>query len=310
MSLHALARRSGWETDAFVESSLVNLYARCGSMVDARKVFDSMAACNPVLWTTLIVGYAESDEGQVALDLFAAVYVRTKPDAHTLAAALKSCSSLVAVEVGKAIHAEVCRSGLENDAVLVNCLVDFYGKCGKLVDASCQFDSASTVDMLVWTALIAGYCRQGDTTRAFELFNGMQDQGSRPNAATFLCLLTLCSHVGLIEEGKRLFHLMQTSRYEVQAEMEHYHCLVDILGRAGEIDKAVAVLEAMPFKASALSWSIVLGACRKWNNTTVGKLAFEWCLKLEGSNAAAYSLMANIQGTCQKLETDRSSCYF
>ncbi|XP_024519535.1 pentatricopeptide repeat-containing protein At4g39530-like isoform X2 [Selaginella moellendorffii] len=297
MALHSRAAASGLDTDMFVAGSLIDLYTSCGSMADARRVFDRLPLHDVVSWTALISGYAETGEGDVALELFR--YMRDagcSPDAQTFVAALQTCGSSVALASVKAIHADKLKGGLEDDEFLETSLVDAYGKCGRAVEAQQLFDALPRLDPPTWTSLIAGYSRQGDSKRVIEFFHAMQREGFQADEITFVCLLSACSHAGFVEKGKKYFELM-LPRYRVRATLEHYVCMIDIYGRANELEAALEMLRNMPFEANAVAWRTLLAACAKWNNVVVAKVAFDALVELDQASAAAYSLMGNIYGS-------------
>ncbi|XP_024540298.1 pentatricopeptide repeat-containing protein At4g39530-like isoform X1 [Selaginella moellendorffii] len=289
--LHSQARSFGIGLKAYVASSLVDMLAKCGSMDDSRGVFDRVPVHDTFSWTALMLGYAESGDGDRAMEL----YSQSRPpeqDAQTFIALLKCVGVL---ESGKIIHGDMCRAGLEDGAVLEATLVDVYGKWGSMDDAQRVFDALSAAkDKLVsWNALLGGYARQGDTKNALRLFEEMQEQGLEPDSVTFLSVLTACSHAGLAETGKRYFETMQL-KHGIEPGMSHYHCMVDVLGRANRVEEAVQLVKSMPFKANAVTWRTVLSACRKWRHEVTGKLAFQSVLETDCGDSSAYVLMANI----------------
>ncbi|XP_024542905.1 putative pentatricopeptide repeat-containing protein At3g01580 [Selaginella moellendorffii] len=301
--IHPQAIASGLISDLYLASSLVDLYASCGSMEDARSVYDKMPRHDVVSWASLVLGYAESGQAELALELFFRTRVERSHEcasnAVSFVGALKACGSLTALETGKRrVHGDLCRSGLELESTVVaNSLVDFYGKCACLIQSQHMFDSIVRKDAASWTSLLAGYCRQGNVSRALELFHAMQhEDGLRPTPVTFTCLLTACSHAGLVDQGKKLFQLM-LSKYGVRPTLEHYHCLADLLGRANRVAEAVTLLETMPYSPTAVSWRTMLSACRKWDNIELGKRAYESLMDLSVKDTAGYSLIRNLYGS-------------
>ncbi|XP_024545879.1 putative pentatricopeptide repeat-containing protein At3g47840 isoform X2 [Selaginella moellendorffii] len=268
MAIHSQAAKSNFARDLYVESSLVDMYAKCGSLVDARMVFERMPCRDEVLTTMMIHAYAENGQEEVAIQLFQETRARTRYgciNAWTFSAVLKACSCVAALEFGRAVHAELLQFGLEGDAVLVNSLVDFY----------------------------AGYSRQGDTSCVIDLFQQMlQDQDMKPGGITLLSVLTSCSHAGLFEKGKSYFREMQET-HRISPDVEHYHAMIDMFGRANQLEDALLMVEAMPFKAEVITWTTLLAACVKWKNVGVGKKAFQSLLKIDEKNCASYVLMAN-----------------
>ncbi|XP_024532132.1 pentatricopeptide repeat-containing protein At5g27110-like [Selaginella moellendorffii] len=294
MDVHSRAAASGCDEEKFVASSLVAMYAKCGSMVDAGKVFDRMRQRDVVSWNSLIGGYAENGQGKLALEALERMELECcSPDTGTYVAALKASGSVVAVEAGRRIHAQVCRRGLERDRALATSLVDFYGKCGSMLEAHQAFDSLAPRDAVALTALLAGYSREGDVRSVLELFSGMTAEGLRADGITLVCVLALCSHAGLADKGKEFFEAM-SSKYGVTPMLEHYHCMVDILGRSNQLDAAISLVKSTPADSSSLAWLTVLGACTKWRDESGGRVAFGSLKNLGEMDAAACVLMESI----------------
>ncbi|XP_024541471.1 pentatricopeptide repeat-containing protein DOT4, chloroplastic-like [Selaginella moellendorffii] len=284
----------GREMTTFVSNTLVDMYCKCGSVIDARGVFERMASRSLVSWNALILGYAENGHGDAALELFSRMKLEGyAPDARTFAAGLKACEILVALDAGKKIYAEVCRTGLENEAGLASCVLDFHSRCGSMDESHRIFESLSSRDSVTWTALLFGYGRQGDTKGVFDLFHGMVDEGLEVDGITLLCILSACSHAGLVETGEAWFGSM-SSKFAVTPSIEHYHCMVDIRGRANRVDDALALIQAMPFEPSTVTWRTLLAACKKWKNVAVGRIAFESLIRLDRRDTAVYLLMSSL----------------
>ncbi|XP_024542630.1 pentatricopeptide repeat-containing protein At2g13600-like [Selaginella moellendorffii] len=297
MAIHSQAASSGKQhhTETFVANSLIDMYSKCGSMVDALRSLEAMASPPDIIsWTALILGYADAGEGNRALEIFSRMQSQgCRPNAHTFVAALKACGSISAVGTGRVIHGEICKFGLETTLTAGNSLVDFYGKSGSMVRARQVFDCIPALDVASWTSLMAGYCHQGEAMAVLDLFVGMVDQGVNPNEITLVTVLTACSHAGLVHRGKRYFSDMK-ERFGLTPRIDHYHCLIDLLGRANLLEEALQVAKAMPMEATSVTWTIVLVACEKWKNIEVAKIAFEALVVLDENQAGSYVLMANV----------------
>ncbi|XP_024516354.1 pentatricopeptide repeat-containing protein At2g34400-like [Selaginella moellendorffii] len=299
MVIHCQASKSNLDSHGYVVSTLVDTYSSCGSMLDARQIFDRMPQHDLVAWNALIRGYAENGEPELAVELYRGMENQgCAPDGRTFLAALTACGSLAALEAGRRIHDDVRRHRAESDTFVANALIDFYGKCGSPVEAQGVFDSmeGSTRNLVTWSALISGYSRQGDSRRVFDLFQAMQQQRIQPDGITLASVLTACSHAGLADQGKLLLETM-VPRFGIAPDVGHYNCVVDMLGRANRLDEAVKVATTMPFEANAVTWKTVLGACHKWNNVEVARLAFQSLERLEGrADASSLVLFGNIVG--------------
>ncbi|XP_024536785.1 pentatricopeptide repeat-containing protein At2g33680-like isoform X1 [Selaginella moellendorffii] len=295
--LHCEAANFGFFSEIFLANSVVDMYAKCGSMREARRAFDAMAFYNVVSWTTLILGYSDNQEESSAEELFQRMRKECgeycEPDALSYVAVLKACGTSAAVETVKLLHAEISRNDrLQNS--LVASLVDAYGKCGSVTNSQLLFDSvvARDLDLVTWTALLSAHSRGGDAHRVLELFQAMQDDGIAPNGVTFISILAACSHAGLVEQGKHYFEEM-SSKYGIVPEVEHYVCMVDMLGRANKVELAMEMVSRMKVEPNDVVWRTVLGACKRWKNLGVGKAAYESLLGIK-EDSAAYVLMESI----------------
>ncbi|XP_024518733.1 pentatricopeptide repeat-containing protein At1g06140, mitochondrial-like [Selaginella moellendorffii] len=299
MAIHSQVERSDHSANTMVANTLIDMYARCGSLVDARRVFDRAMIHSDSSWNTLILGYAENAEAELALELFSCMGSGSggspRPNSRTLVAALKACSAVASLGIARSIHSELLRRGIDRNVVLESSLVDVYGKCGSMAAAQREFDTITRVkrDLVTWNAILAGYARQGDAASVLGLFPRFREEGLRPDEITLASVLTACSRAGLVDKGREIFESMSSS-YGVAPSLEHYHCMVDLLGRANRLEEAMAVVKSMPFEANGVTWMTVLAACGKWKNAVVGKVAFDSLLELDQGDAATYVSMANI----------------
>lgn len=312
--VHADIVKKGLEKSHFIGNTLVDVYAKCGSLADAQQVFDKQNIGNVVSWTALISGYADRGLGRQALDCLEKMQMEGVPrNAVTMACSLKACSSIGAIDVGQELHTEVTKTGYlyfefgensdrsvhkgnakETDRLLLgNALIDMYGKCGNVLDAQNVFDAMPLHDLVSWNALITGYARQGHNEVVMDLFDKMREEVIDPDAITFLSLLSACNHAGLVFKARTYFDAM-TKEYNVPPTSEHYNCVIDLLGRAGQLVEAIEMLEKMPFQPTIFAWCSMLGACRKWGNVKLGRHAFECVMRLDKQHAAAFILMFNI----------------
>ncbi|XP_024526340.1 pentatricopeptide repeat-containing protein At2g13600-like [Selaginella moellendorffii] len=302
--IHSRAVSMGLEMEMFVASSLVDMYVKCGSLEEAREVFDRTKHRDTVSWTAMIMGYQENGESGTALELYSRMLAEgcCSPDCVTFVAVLKACGSLAAMATGREVHALIRSARLDMDPIVGNSLVDFYGKCGSMVEAERVFATLEgRRDSVTWNALIAGYSHQGNTAKVFESFERMQEERCKPDAVTFLSVLTACSHAGLVDRGRELFETMKKTG-DLALGIEHYSCMVDLLGRANRIEEAVGVLRSMPVETNVRIWMAVLAACAKWKNVEFGRVAFEEIVRMEEKKAAAYVLMANIYSAAGRWE--------
>lgn len=292
--VHTQIIKTGSEPVVSVGSALVTMYAKCGCLDDACKVFDQMTVCDVVLWTAMIVGHAQKGNSEEALGLFLRMQCAgVKPNHFTFSSALSACANKAALEEGRQIHAHVIKTGCELDPFVANGVVDMYAKCGTIESARRAFDKIHKPDMASWNAIIAGYAQHGHAREAIKAFEQMQQLGINPNHITFVGVLSACSHAGLVYEGRRHFDSL-SDEYGITPRMEHYACMVDLLGRAGRLSEAEEFIYNMPFKPDALVWQTFLGACRIYGNMELGEWAAGHLLQLKPEDAATYVALSNI----------------
>ena len=281
--------------DDVVQIALVDMYAKCGALEKAQKVFDELPIKSVEIWTSLMAGYNQHGLSEKAIFCFNQMQNEGfYPDAITFICILKACGNIGSLKLGGEIHEEVRKQSLlEKDIVLGTALVDMYGKCGNLKKAQEVFNELPIQNATSWTALMAGHAQMGEAERVLSLLNKMMDQNVIPDVVSILVVLNACSHSGLVEQGQMVFEKIATI-HESMPTLEHYICMVDLLGRAGRFDKALIVVEKLPYLDRLPLWLALLGACCKWANVEFGLWVFEQSSELDRKCPAAYLCMANI----------------
>ncbi|XP_072986376.1 pentatricopeptide repeat-containing protein At2g21090 [Typha latifolia] len=282
--------------DVLAWTALVYGYAKCGDLVSARRLFDDMPERNPVSWTALVGGYVRGGQPLEALDLFRNMINKgVRPDQFTFSSGLCACATIASLKHGKQIHCRMLRTQFNPNAIVLSSLIDMYSKCGDLVGGQRIFKRTvqSKKDTVMWNTMISAVGQHGHGRAAIKLFSEMIGVGAKPDVNTFVVLLTACSHSGLVEEGMEFFESMGKN-HGIFPEEDHYVCLVDLLGRTGRLQEAMEWLEKMPHRPSARSWNALLGACRIHGNMQLGKKVAERLIELEPQSSAAYVLLLNI----------------
>ena len=300
--VHRHARAAGFESDVRVGSALVHMYAKCGSIDDARLAFDKMEERNVVTWNVMIGGLAEHGCGHEAYELFLQMKREgLKPDAFTYASILNACASAGALEWVKEVHRHARAAGFESDVRVGSALVHMYAKCGSIDDARLAFDKMEERDVVTWSMMIGGLAQHGCGHEALEVFRSLIADGVKPDEISFVAVLSACSHSGLVDEGRRLF-LAMTQDYGIEPTVVLCNCMVDVVGRAGHLEEAKLFIDKMPVEPNEATWGALLGACRTYGNVDLGKLAANECLKLEPMDASTYVLLSNIYAAAGKWE--------
>lgn len=292
--IHGLAVKAGFETDLHVESELMDMYSKCGLMEDALRVFRSYQDPDEVFLTVILVGFAQNGLEEKAFELFAEMVGKgIHIDANMVSAVLGAFGASAPFVLGKQIHALVIKKCFGRNTYVCNGLINMYSKCGELRESIEVFDGMPSKNTITWNSIIAAFARHGHGSEVFRLFESMKADGVKPTNVTFLSLLHGCSHVGSAKKGLEILNSM-SSQYGIHPRVEHYACVVDMLGRASQLNDAKAFIEDGPFKDSALLWQALMGACSFHKNSEVGKYAAEKLLLLDPDCTAAYVLLSNI----------------
>ncbi|CAN1803544.1 Pentatricopeptide repeat-containing protein At5g06540 [Linum perenne] len=302
----------GFENDLFVQNSLVNMYAHLGEIISARRVFDgslkldvvswtSMIAGynkvgdkNLVTWSTMISGYVKNSFFNEAIELFRVLQSRrVRANETVMASVVASCAHLGALELGENAHDYVIRNNLTLNLILGTALVEMYSKCGAIDKANEVFEQLPEKDALSWTALISGFAMHGYANKAVDYFSKMISTGISPREITFTAVLSACSHGGLVEKGWEIFNTMKED-YNVEPRLEHYGCIVDLLGRAGKLEEAEKFILEMPIEPNAPIWGALLGACKIHRNADVAERVGKILMELKPDYSGYYVLLSNI----------------
>lgn len=275
-------------------STLIWGYSKCSDMEMARMLFDRMPVKSLVPWTIMISGYAEKGLGKQASTLYDEMEkAGLKPDDATVISILAACAESGLLGLGKRIHVYINGTQLKHRTQICNALVDMYAKCGSLDKAMKVFDEMTTKDVVSWNSMVQGLAMHGYGESALKLFGRMKREGVTPDGITFVGVLSACTHVGLVDEGHRYFSAMQ-SDYELAPQVEHFGCMVDLLGRAGHLKEAFELIKSMPMEPNAIIWGTLLGACRVHNEVGLAEEVVNRLIELEPSNAGNYAVLSNI----------------
>ncbi|XP_031485856.1 pentatricopeptide repeat-containing protein At4g19191, mitochondrial [Nymphaea colorata] len=292
-SIHCYVLKAGFDSNISAGNAIISMYSKCGDAQAAYQVFAEMRTRNRVTWTSIVSGFAQSGCSDEAKQLFKDMLMAgEKPDSVTIVAMLSACSISGDHEYGKWIHDYTIAGGLITNVIVCNALVDMYAKCGSMSDARQVFERMQEKNIISWTTMILGYAMNGEFKEALNIFSEMLKLGIRPNHVTFLAVLSACVHGGLLEKSLQIFHSM-TATYHILPRLEHYACVADLLGRQGNIQQALDLIQSMPVRPDAGIWGALLGACRIHHEIEIGEFVAERLLELDPS-AVSHVSMANI----------------
>eukprot|EP01018_Ginkgo_biloba_P031628 Gb_29020 [translate_table: standard] len=282
------------ERDVVSWTIMIAGYSQNGRVEEALKLFERMPERDLVSWNAMIAGYAQNGRFDETLKLFRQMQLAgMKPNSETFTSVLPGCANLASLEQGMEVHDNIIRSGFLSDVLVGSALIDMYAKCGKIKDACKVFDKMRRRDIVSWNAMIKGYAMHGCGKEALQIFEQMQHLGMNPDHVTFVGILHACCHAGLVDDAWQLFDCMSQC-YNITPALEHYCCMVDLLGRAGQFHEAQDFINKMPIKPDAAVWGSLLGSCRIHNNMELGEFVAERLFELEPTNAAPYVLLSNI----------------
>lgn len=255
--IHAEMKERGLEEDVFIGSALVDMFAKCRRLDDARQVFDRLPTRNVVVWNAMIGGYAKNGFAQEALELYSSLRKDTsvKSNSITLAIMLQLCGDNRFLQDGKRIHAHVLESGLQGDSFVGSTLIDMYAKFGDLSEARKIFDGLCDKDVVVWTSMISSYVQHNQGQQAVHIYRSMEQASVAPNAATFVSILKACGGTGAVQEGKRIHE--QVVERGLDAEICVKNALVDMYGKCGSMGDAQKVFDNMT-ERDVVSWSALI----------------------------------------------------
>ncbi|KAI8560398.1 hypothetical protein RHMOL_Rhmol04G0252400 [Rhododendron molle] len=293
IQLHCLVIKIGYLSNVYVGSSLISFYCKCSELRYAYQVFHEMPVRNVVSWTTIIAGFAQVWQVDVCLELYHWMrYSTVNPNDFTLTSVLSACTGSGCLGKGKSAHCQAIQMGFDAYVHVSNALISLYFKCGDENEAAYIFENMRIKDLVSWNSMIAGYAQHGFSSQAIDLFEEMRKKKVKPDAITFLGVLSSCRHAGLVAQGQFYFHSMVG--YGLEPEVDHYSCIVDLLGRAGDLEKAWGLIKNMPIDPNGIIWGSLLSSSRLHGNVWIGIEAGERRLELEPECAATHLQLVNL----------------
>ncbi|MFS8031190.1 putative tetratricopeptide-like helical domain superfamily [Helianthus anomalus] len=288
--VHSKVITSGIHDNVVVDSSLVDMYGKCGSVYESQMVFDRMASPNSVSRCALLAGYCQKGDFNTVVELFRAM---NEVDLYSFGTIIRACAGLTAARHGKEIHCHYLRKHRCQCIVIESALVDLYSKCGCVDFAYRVFKRMQTRNLITWNSIVSGFAQNGQGADAIHMFNDMIDEGVKPDSISFIGVLFACSHAGLVDEGREYFTSMK-NKYGIEAKIEHYSCMVDLLGRAGRLEEAECLITESSFKDDRSLWATLLGACTTSTNFVAAERVGKKMMDLDPSYHLSYVLLANV----------------
>nr|KYP64415.1 hypothetical protein KK1_019011 [Cajanus cajan] len=281
------------EMDVYLGNTLIDMYRRPGNLAAARELFDAMPQRDVISWTSMITGYSQASQFAKAVRLFKEMMeAKVKPDEITVASVLSACAHIGSLDVGEAVHDYIRKYDVEADVYVGNALIDMYCKCGVVEKALEVFKEMGKKDSVSWTSIIAGLAVNGFADSALHYFSQMLKEGVWPSQGAFVGILLACAHAGLVDKGLEYFESMEKV-YGLKPEMKHYGCVVDLLSRSGNLQRAYEFIKEMPVAPDVVVWRILLSSSQVLGNVPLAEIATKKLLELDPSNSGNYVLSSN-----------------
>ncbi|KAM3285373.1 pentatricopeptide repeat-containing protein, mitochondrial [Capsicum chacoense] len=294
--LHGVAVKLCLDSNMYSESGFISLYGKAGEYENARKVFEQNRERKLGSWNAIIAGLSQGGRAKEAIEMFLELRGSgLMPDDVTMVSVTSACGSLGDLELGSQLHKCVLQAKEmgKSDLLMMNSLIDMYGKCGKMDLAYRVFSRMKERNVSSWTSMIVGYAMHGYVGDALECFRCMREAGVRPNHVTFIGVLSACVHGGMVQEGKYYFNMMK-NEHGIAPMLQHYGCMVDLLGRVGLLEEARGMIEGMSMKANVVIWGCLMGACEKHGHVKMGEWVAKHLQQLEPWNDGVYVVLSNI----------------
>ncbi|KAI4295365.1 hypothetical protein L6164_035418 [Bauhinia variegata] len=292
--IHGYIMRTGLNLDNVLQSTLMDMYGKCGGLKEARGIFDQMVGRDVVSWTAMIDRYFKDGRREEGFALFRDLMGSgVRPNEYTFAGVLNACADNAAEDLGKEVHGHMTRVGYDPYSFAISTLVHLYSRCGNMENAIKVFNQMSRPDLVSWTALIVGYAQNGQPEKALHFFELLLKSGTQPDQITFIGVLSACNHAGLVDKGLEYFYSIK-EKYGLMHTADHYACVIDLLARSGRFKEAESIIDKMPIKPDKFLWASLLGGCRIHGNLELAQRSAKALFEIEPENPATYITLANI----------------
>ncbi|XP_065873117.1 pentatricopeptide repeat-containing protein At5g04780, mitochondrial-like [Euphorbia lathyris] len=293
--LHNWVIRLGFDGYVVVGTSVLDFYLKRGELIDAHRVFSNMLWKDSAVWNLMISGFGRAG-------FYAEAFIMCRKmvaggviiDVFTVPSILNACGGAGDLMKGSEIHALIVKSIVfDGDVAVANSLIDMYAKCGCLGSSEKVFQNMPNPNVVTWTTMISSYGVHGEGEKALGIFKKMRNRGCKPNPVAITAVLASCSHSGLIDQGRHIFHSIWLD-HGFEPSIEHYACMVDLLGRCGHLEKALRLVQNMKLQVTASVWGALLAGCVMHKNVMIGEIAAHHLFEMEPTNSSNYIALCYI----------------
>ncbi|KAI5063826.1 hypothetical protein GOP47_0020496 [Adiantum capillus-veneris] len=306
-ALHVDSNTEGFRSNAGICNSLVRMYGKCGAIIEAEDMcgdLDPANVCSAFSsqdmssWNLMLSAYAENGLGQGTVQIYRQMQDLGVPmTLMSLTRMLQSCSSVESKDVCQELHFISISAGLDQAFYLTATLIHAYGSCASMLDADTSLQALSMLDIVSWSACIAGHAGVGDSLASLYMFDQLKLSNAQPSSSTFISVLSACTQNGL-PSGLHYFESM-TRDFCLMPEAKHHCILADLYGRTGDLEKVELLLDNEMVHNNWITWLALLGACRTHCNSAMAKQAYDHAMKIQPNQSTAYILMSNIYADTQ-----------
>ncbi|XP_055832897.1 pentatricopeptide repeat-containing protein At5g15340, mitochondrial [Solanum dulcamara] len=335
---HGCMVKMGFSSSIKACNAVMDMYVKCGLIGKTRKIFNEMGEKSIVSWTVVLEGVVKwegfengrllfdqmPERNEVAWTIMIAVYIEnglTKEafgllremlfesgfelNFVTLCSWLSACAQSGNVLVGKWVHVYALKMiQHEIDIMVATALINMYAKCGRIDDAFRVFHVMPQRNVITWNAMLSGLAMQGKGDMVLDLFDHMIRE-VKPDDVTFTAVLSACSHSGLVDQGRHFFYSLE-STYGIKPSIEHYSCVVDLLGRAGHLEEAESIIRRMTIPPNEVVLGSLLGSCSVHKNLELGECLMKELVQMYPDNTEYHVLLSNMYSLAGKNDEGNS----
>ncbi|KAL6987122.1 hypothetical protein U1Q18_012878 [Sarracenia purpurea var. burkii] len=296
LQIHGFVIKLGLVSNVNVGTALIDLYAKCEKLESARLFLDRLSVTNTASFNAILNGFTQIDgeDDEDAMLLFNKFRLtELKPDSVTFSVLLSLFANHAYLDRGTSLHGYAIKTGFEADLTVLNAVITMYAKCGSILDANRVFSGMKEKDSISWNAMVSAHAIHGQGKEAVYLFEKMVNEGFFPDKITILAVLQACSYSGFWSYGVSLFNEMEL-KYGIKPVLEHFACIVDLLGRARLFPEAMEFINKSPFSDSPFLWRTLVHVCKLCGDLNFGKMASKKLLDLSPRDAGSYILVSNM----------------
>ena len=297
MQAHGHVFKLGFHDDVFVQNSLVSMYGKCGEIGLSCAVFDQMNERNVASWSAIIAAHSSLGMWNDCLRLLGDMNREKnwKAEESILVSVLSACTHLGVLDLGRSVHGFLLRNMTGLNVIVETSLLEMYMKCGNVDKGMHIFQNMAKEkkNKMSYSVMISGLAMHGYGRESLRVFAEMIQQGLEPDDVVYVGVLSACSHAGLVREGLQCFDRMKLEQ-RIEPTIQHYGCMVDLLGRAGKIDEALELVKAMPMEPNDVVWRSLLSASNAHGDLETGEVAGRRLFELNSHKSSDYVVLSNM----------------